>query len=170
MVQFYTFFHQLTASPRHEIALFFAQFIASGTPFRYNCNEICSFYHEFGTKMALSGAILQPGTRMWALHARNYGGLVCEVSFVFTQNRSKNALCWLHQSWGAAPMTTICNGWACMSALSLQYVRWQHRHAWSGFFVFGTDHGESPGPFFRTPHLHTHGLVNDSLCRVVIPV
>ena len=64
VVQFYTFFHQLTASPRHEIAHFFAQFIASGTLFRYNCNEICSFYHEFGTKMALSGAILQPGTRM----------------------------------------------------------------------------------------------------------
>ena len=80
MVQFYTFRHQLTASPRHEIETFGAKFIVSGTPFRYNCNENCSFCHQFGTKMALSGAILQPGTRMWALHARNYGGLVCEVS------------------------------------------------------------------------------------------
>jgi len=63
-VQFYTFRHQLTASPRHEIETFGAKFIVSGTPFRYNCNENCSFCHQFGTKMALSGAILQPGTRM----------------------------------------------------------------------------------------------------------
>ena len=64
MVQFYTFRHQLTASPRHEIETFGAKFIVSGTPFRYNCNENGSFCHQFGTKMALSGAILQPGTRM----------------------------------------------------------------------------------------------------------
>jgi len=64
VVQFYTFRHQLTASPRHEIGTFGAKFIVSGTPFRYNCNENCTFRHQFGTKMALSGAILPAGTRI----------------------------------------------------------------------------------------------------------
>ena len=63
VVHFYTFRHQLTASPRHEIGTFGAKFIVSGTPFRYNWNENCTFRHQFGTEMAPSGAILQPGTR-----------------------------------------------------------------------------------------------------------
>ena len=148
VVQFHTFRHEWTATPRHEIGSFGAKFIVSGTQFLYSWNENCTSRHQFGTKMALSGAILQPGSRIWALQELNYGGLSSVVSLFLLKNHSKNALCWLHESWGAAPMSTVCNGWACMFALSLQYVRWQHRHAWSGCFLFRTDHGESPGLIF----------------------
>jgi len=65
----------------------------------------------------------------------------------YSKSLSKSSVL-VDQSWGAAPMTTICNGWTCITALSLQSVRWLHSHAWAGFLFLGRDHGESPGPFF----------------------
>jgi len=75
---------------------------------------------------------------------------VCHEMYLcfYSKITLKNALCWLHESWGAAPMTTVGNGCACMFALSLQYLLWQHSHALSGVFSWVSDHGESPGLFF----------------------
>ena len=64
MVQFHTSRHEITAPPRHEIGRFGAKFIVSGTQFRYSRHENRTSRHQFGTKMALSGAKLQPGSRI----------------------------------------------------------------------------------------------------------
>ena len=69
-------------------------------------------------------------------HFRNRITEVCYQLYLcfYSKITLKNALRWLHESWGAAPTCTVVNGCACMFALSLQYVPWQHSHASSGVF------------------------------------
>ena len=101
-VQFYTFFCELTSSPRHVFALFFAQFISFCTLFCYIFNGICCFCNEFVTKKAFPGVYYQRVTRMWAFHARSHGGLVCEVSLFLLKITLKTALCLC--------LKTLCTG------------------------------------------------------------
>ena len=69
-------------------------------------------------------------------HFMNLITEVCHEMYLcfYSKITLKNALCWLHESWGAAPMCTVVNGCACMFALALQYVLRQHSHALSGVF------------------------------------
>ena len=148
VVQFHTFRHQSTASPRYEIGSFGAKFIVSGTQFRYNRNENCTFRHQFGTKMALSGAILQPGSRTRALHELNYGGLSSDVSLFLLKNHSKKCSPLVARKLGRC--THVYSGqWVRLHVRSVPAVR---AVAAQSCFVrrllLGTDHGESPGLFF----------------------
>jgi len=134
VVQFYTFRHQLTASPRHEIGSFGAKFIASGTQFRYSRNEIALSVINLALKWHFQVPFCNLGHELE--HFMNLITEVCHQMYLcfYSKINLKNALRWLHESWGATPMCTVVNGCACMFALALQYVLWQHSHALSGVF------------------------------------
>jgi len=72
------------------------------------------------------------------------------------------------RSWGAGPMTTVCYGWNCITALSLQSVCQLDSCGWA--LCSWAETTAKCSPFFRTPHLHTKGFVNVLYVRAVIPV
>jgi len=131
-VQFDTFFRELTASHRHEIALFF-----------YISYHLARFFATILTKFALySMNLVLP----WHFQVPFCNlGQACEhfmlaitgvwqVKFLcfYSKSLSKSSVL-VFQSWGAGPMTTVCYGWTCITALSLQSVRLLHSHAWAGY-------------------------------------
>jgi len=148
VVQCHTFRHEITATPRHEIGSFGAKFIVSGTQFRYSRNENCTSRHQFGTKMALSGAILQPGSRTRALHELNYGGLSSDVSLFLLKNQSKKCSPLVARKLGR--YTHVYSGqWVCLHVRSGPAVRAVAAQSCLVRRLFlGTDHGESPGLIF----------------------
>jgi len=94
---------------------------------------------------------------------------VWQVKFLcfYSKSLSKSSVL-VFQSWGAGPMTTVCYGWTCITALSLQSVRWLDSRGWA--LCSWAETTAKCSPIFRTPHLHMQGFVNVLYVRAVIPV
>ena len=122
--------------------------------------RICSLFHKFGTSMAFPGAILQLGTSMWALHARNYGGLAGQVS-LFLLKITLKKLCAGFPKLGRWPHD-YCLLWVDLHHRIVFAVCALAGQSRLGSLFLGWDHGEVQSHFSHATPAHAR------LCQCVV--
>ena len=142
-----------------RICSFFRHSIYFGTYFRWDYHQIRSLIHNFVPFGAFSVAILHVGTSLWALVACNYGNLA-GLLFVFLLKITLKKPCAGLSKLGRWPHDY------CLLRVELHLRMVCAVCVWGaqvlvGFVFVGLDDDRGQSLFFRTPHLHTTGIVND---------